>query len=239
MNAVTAADMRLMDVLGWDTVPGVPPVTTPPVLLSASPADNATNVAPTSDLVLNFSENVHAGSGNVVIHKSSDGSTIASIAIGDTTQIVFSGSSVVVNPTADLIAGTHYYITVGSGAVRDIAGNSFAGISSSTVLDFTTGNARTAPYDFNTDGKSDVLFYSAPDGNWSGWQSLGGAVAGAVAGGPGAVLETGGRLVVFARGADNNIWHRWQVTRNGNWSGWESVGAPPGGATSDPDPCPP
>jgi hypothetical protein len=49
------------------------------------------------------------------------------------------------------------------------------------------------------------------------------------------VLQTGGRLVVFTRGSDNNIWHRWQVTRNGNWSGWESVGAPPGGATSDPD----
>jgi tyrosinase len=67
------------------------------------------------------------------------------------------------------------------------------------------------------------------------WESLGGAGTGVVVGGPGAKLETGGRLVVFARGTDNNIWHRWQVTRNGNWSGWESVGAPPGGATSDPD----
>src|SRR5205823_5368046 len=157
VNAVSSADMRLMDVLGWDTVPPPPPDTTPPVLLSASPADNATNVAPTSDLVLNFSENVRAGSGTVVIHKASDGSAVATIAISDTTQIVFSGSSVVVNPTADLIAGTHYYVTVGSGAVRDIAGNVFAGISSVTNLDFTTGNARTAVYDFNTDGKSDVL----------------------------------------------------------------------------------
>jgi tyrosinase len=45
------------------------------------------------------------------------------------------------------------------------------------------------------------------------WESLGGAVAG----GPGAVLETGGRLVVFARGADNNIWHAWQSAPDGNW----------------------
>jgi hypothetical protein len=52
---------------------------------------------------------------------------------------------------------------------------------------------------------------------------------------PGAVLQTGGRLVVFVRGTDNNIYHRWQITRNGDWSGWESVGAPPGGATSGPD----
>jgi V8-like Glu-specific endopeptidase len=63
------------------------------------------------------------------------------------------------------------------------------------------------------------------------WESLGGQLAGS----PGAVLQTGGRLVVFARGTDNQVWHRWQVTRNGDWSGWESLGAPPGGATSDPD----
>ena len=41
--------------------------------------------------------------------------------------------------------------------------------------------------------------------------------------------------MVFVRGTDNAIWHRRQVTRNSDWSGWESVGAPPGGATSGPD----
>ena len=50
--------------------------------------------------------------------------------------------------------------------------------------------------------------------------------------GPAAVLQTGGRLVVFGRGTDNAVWHRWQVTRNGEWSGaWESLG---GVTTSDP-----
>ena len=86
-------------ILGWVTVPGTD--RTPPVLLSVGPADNAINIAPTSDLVLNFSENVRAGSGNIVIHQSSDGSTIASIAIGDTTEIGFSGSSVVVETLAE------------------------------------------------------------------------------------------------------------------------------------------
>ena len=28
--------------------------------------------------------------------------------------------------------------------------------------------------------------------------------------------QTGGRLVVFVRGTDNAIYHRWQVSRNGN-----------------------
>jgi hypothetical protein len=54
--------------------------------------------------------------------------------------------------------------------------------------------------------------------------------------GPSATLYRDGRLVVFARGSDGQIYHRWQTTPNGNWSGgWQSIGAPPGGALSDPD----
>jgi len=63
------------------------------------------------------------------------------------------------------------------------------------------------------------------------WESL----EGVATSDPGAVLQTRGRLVVFVRGTDNTIWHRWQMTTNGEWSGWESIGAPPGGATSGPD----
>ena len=36
------------------------------------------------------------------------------------------------------------------------------------------------------------------------------------------------------RGADTAIYHRWQVSRNGNSSEWESVGAPPGAALNAP-----
>jgi subtilisin family serine protease len=34
----------------------------------------------------------------------------------------------------------------------------------------------------------------------------------------------GGRLEVFARGADHALWHKWQVVPNGGWSGWASLG---------------
>jgi tyrosinase len=62
------------------------------------------------------------------------------------------------------------------------------------------------------------------------WESLGGVAIGD----PGAVLQTGGRLVVFHRGTDNAIYHRWQKTRNGDWADLEWLGAPPGAATSGP-----
>jgi hypothetical protein len=40
-----------------------------------------------------------------------------------------------------------------------------------------------------------------------------------------------GRLELFARGADQALWHIWQVAPNGGWSGWQSLG---GVLTSNP-----
>ena len=63
------------------------------------------------------------------------------------------------------------------------------------------------------------------------WDTLGGGFTS----GPGAVIQTGGRLVVFGRGTDGQIYHRWQVSYNGDWSNWEPPG--PFSATSDPAAC--
>jgi hypothetical protein len=136
------------------------PDTTPPALSGTSPADNSLNVAAGSNLVLTFSESVKAGSGTLVIHNAADGSTVASIAIGDPSQVSFSGSTVTINPSSDLTASTHYYVTVDSGAIQDLAGNAFAGISGSTAFDFTTAAppALKVAYDFNADGHSDLLW---------------------------------------------------------------------------------
>jgi hypothetical protein len=38
-------------------------------------------------------------------------------------------------------------------------------------------------------------------------------------------------MEVFVRGTDNALWHIWQTTPNGTWSGWASLG---GVLTSDP-----
>src|SRR5262249_3668242 len=100
-------------------------------------------------------------SGSVVIHRASDGAAVATIAITDASQIGISGASVTINPASDLAANTHYYVTVDSGAVQDLAGNPYAGISSATAFDFTTqaatGPVTPAVYDFDGDGKSDLL----------------------------------------------------------------------------------
>jgi hypothetical protein len=52
---------------------------TAPTLSSSTPADNATAVAISSNIVLNFSEAVDVESGNITIYKTSDGSTVETI----------------------------------------------------------------------------------------------------------------------------------------------------------------
>ena len=119
--------------------------TTPPVLTSFSPADNSTGVAPSSNIVLTFSETVVPGSGNTVVPgsgniviRNSNGTIAKSIAVTDTSQVTFSGNQVTINPSSDLAAASGYYVNIASGVIRDVAGNSYAGISNSTSFNFTT-----------------------------------------------------------------------------------------------------
>lgn len=37
-------------------------------------------------------------------------------------------------------------------------------------------------------------------------------------------MNEDGRLEVFARGSDQALWHTWQTTPGGSWSGWRSEG---------------
>lgn len=113
---------------------------TAPTLSSSTPADGAGSVAVGSNIVLTFSENVVAGAGNILIKKALDDSTVATIAVGDA-QVTFNGTTgVTINPTADLAAGTAYYVTMASGVIADAAGNPYAGISLATDLNFTTAS---------------------------------------------------------------------------------------------------
>lgn len=112
--------------------------TTPPTLSTLSPLDNATNVAINTNLSLTFNENVKAGTGNLYIKKVSDGSTVQTIDIANTAAVSFSGATATINPPNDLANNTDYYIEVENGAITDIAGNAFAGISGNSTWNFKT-----------------------------------------------------------------------------------------------------
>ena len=118
--------------------------TTAPTLASSTPADNATAIAFDSNIVLNFSETVVAGTGNIVI-KNASGTAVATIPVADA-QVSISGSTVTINPTADLDYSTGYYVEIASGVFKDRANNDYTGISGSSTLNFNTVAAPASPY---------------------------------------------------------------------------------------------
>jgi uncharacterized protein with beta-barrel porin domain len=108
-----------------------------PTLSSSSPADNATDVARDANIILNFSESVDVESGNITIKKTSDDSTVEIINV-TSGQVTGTGTSqITVNPSSDLFGGFEYYVLIDATAFDDSAGNSYAGITSTTALSFT------------------------------------------------------------------------------------------------------
>jgi len=115
-----------------------------PRLSSSTPADDATAVNAGSNIVLTFSENVVAGSGNIVIGSFNSSGFIVNktlISVQDTSQVTISGNVVTINPTSDLQRETKYYVEMGSGVFIDQGGKPYAGITETTTLNFTTSSA--------------------------------------------------------------------------------------------------
>ena len=112
-----------------------------PTLLSSSPSDNATNYIEGGDgIVLNFSEAVDVETGNILIKKTSDDSTVETIDV-TSDQVTGSGTTqITINPSVDLASSTEYYIQIPATAFDDASGNSYAGISDKTSLSFTTAS---------------------------------------------------------------------------------------------------
>ena len=104
-------------------------------LSSTTPADNATQIAVNTDITLVWAGNVSTNSGNVILKKTSDDSTVESFATGSMFLISdMSGNvSAIINPSSDLDEDTEYYVLIDSSAF-----NGFDGISSKTTLNFKT-----------------------------------------------------------------------------------------------------
>jgi hypothetical protein len=118
---------------------------TAPLRTGTTPNDDATGVAVGAHLVLTYNESVQAGAGVINISRVSDEVLVRSINVTDASQVSFSGGTVTVNPNIDLPAGTALYVTMTSGAIRDLSGNHGAGISSATGFNFSTaGGSDTA-----------------------------------------------------------------------------------------------
>ncbi|CAK0777938.1 hypothetical protein CCP2SC5_70048 [Azospirillaceae bacterium] len=111
---------------------------TAPTLVSTSPSDNSANVAIDANLSLTFSENVRAGYGNIVITNQTTGRVLETISVTDTARVNFSGTTVTINPNANLVNNNAYSVAIDNSAIWDAAGNRYAGFTDNTTFNFTT-----------------------------------------------------------------------------------------------------
>ncbi len=88
---------------------------TAPVLISTSPAQNSDKASANGNIVLTFDEKVQAGSGEITLN----GETLVPVFGSKTASFAYSGLSY----------GTSYEVVVPEGAITDMSGNPFAGIT--------------------------------------------------------------------------------------------------------------
>ena len=120
--------------------------TTAPTLSNLSPADDATGVPVSANLVLTLWEEVKAGTGTITLYKATDPTTpVESFNVAVSSRLTFSGATVTIDPTAALDYSAGYHLTVDAGAIEDLAGNAYTGFSEATVYNFTTQAAPSPP----------------------------------------------------------------------------------------------
>jgi alpha-tubulin suppressor-like RCC1 family protein len=108
--------------------------TTPPTATSFTPIDEALDVAIGANVVVTFSEAIQRGTGNVLL-KTAGGTVVATYDAATSTNLTVSGSTLTLDPSADLAHGTAYQIEFAAGTIKDLAGNPYTGTAS---YNFTT-----------------------------------------------------------------------------------------------------
>ena len=131
---------------------------TPPTVISTTPIAGAFGVGITDNIVFTFSEPIQLGSGNILL-KTAVGTTIATYDAASSTNISISGSTLTINPSADLGIFTGYHVEIAAGAIKDMAGNNYAGESN---YKFTTETLDSL-YHFSV-----VAFSAAPGATFMG-----------------------------------------------------------------------
>ena len=116
-----------------------------PTLRLSNPLDNATNVAIDAPIVLTFSELIKAGNGYIFIsnvtgtRSSADTRTLAV----DDPQVSINGRTLTIDLPSDLLPNSAYHVLIDNGALTDVAGLAYAGINSTTALDFVTASGHS------------------------------------------------------------------------------------------------
>ncbi len=119
-----------------------------PNVVSVTPANNQADVAVASNFIVQFNEAILPSNGNFILSNGQGDTRV--ISASDKSQVdhaFYSSKSaqdsttLIINPAQNLLANSHYFLQMETGAVSDLAGN----LVKASVLDFTTSADTTAP----------------------------------------------------------------------------------------------
>ncbi len=134
---------------------------TPPLVTSFSPASTSAGAAIDSNIVINFDEAITLGGGTLSLRDAS-GTLIETFSMQRMSAV---GSVLTIDPSQNLSFSQTYTLELGSAAVKDSHGNSFAGGASYQILT----RANTAPltysasYTVDEDGVLSAILPAAVD----------------------------------------------------------------------------
>ena len=112
--------------------------TTKPTIVALSPVDDAIGVGVKDNLQITFDENVAIGTGNITIKQTSDDTEVEKIDVTtDKDKVSVSDKAVTIDPDVTFTGGTDYYVQIDGAAFKDMAGNSYAGITDTISWNFT------------------------------------------------------------------------------------------------------
>jgi methionine-rich copper-binding protein CopC len=133
--------------------------TTAPTALAFSPADEAANIAIGTNVVITFSEDVQRGTGSILL-KNTAGTLIETYDSATSSNLTISGTTLTINPTANLGYSTGYKVEFTAGNLKDLAGNNYAG---TTSYNFTTVALVTGQQFTGTSGNDTITGGSGID----------------------------------------------------------------------------
>ena len=148
-------------------IPAEPPVDdVAPLLSSFVAGEGVADVPLDAPMSLRFSEAIKAGAGLIELRLgSATGELVESFDAQQSSQLIFSGDMLTVDPSSNLRPGTVYVLVVPTGAVTDLAGNAYDGTSFQTFTTLASNRQiGTSGRDVLTGGLGDDYLHGA-DGN--------------------------------------------------------------------------
>ncbi|WP_019989645.1 LamG-like jellyroll fold domain-containing protein [Rudanella lutea] len=116
-----------------------------PALIATTPTNAATGVSPTTSLTLVFDQSVTKGTGNLLLVRTSDNTTVETIAVSSS-QVSGTATTWVITPAQPLLVNTGYALRADVGTFSNSSGGQFTGLLTNAPFSFTTGSGGTGMF---------------------------------------------------------------------------------------------